>query len=211
MSVKEMLGVRFGKLLVTKRADNLKDGTAVWVCLCDCGVQKNIAGTKLRAGRQTSCGCSSPKFNSESITTHGMSRTRVYKIWAGMISRCRNPSDEKSKRLYSDKGIEVCERWKTFENFFQDMGDAPIGASIDRIDGSKNYEPSNCRWATPEEQANNTTRNRFIEHNGKTMTISMWARQLGIKPNTLTYRLRRGKSIEQALAWGGTDSAGCGP
>jgi hypothetical protein len=199
MSIKEMLGTRFGKLIVTKRAENLKDGTAVWACLCDCGAERNVAGTKLRAGRQKSCGCASPKFNSKLTTTHGMSKTRVYKIWAGMITRCNNPSSEKLKRLYSNKGIEVCERWKLFENFFQDMGDAPIGASIDRIDGSKNYEPSNCRWATSTEQANNTTRNRLIEHDNKKMTIAMWARHLGVKPNTLIYRLKRGQPVEQAL------------
>lgn len=199
MRYKEMLGTRFGKLLVTERAGNLKDGTATWVCVCDCGQKRTIAGTKLRAGKHKSCGCSSPRFTSESRSTHGMSRTRIYQIWSGMNKRCSQNAYGKLKRLYFEKGITVCDRWKSFTNFLQDMGMPPIGSSIERIDGSKNYEPSNCRWATSQEQANNTTRNHFIEHEGKKQTISQWARELGIKPNTLMYRIKRGLPIHKAL------------
>jgi len=199
MSFKEMSGIRFGKLLVKERAPNLKDGTAAWICVCDCGQERTIAGTKLRAKKHKSCGCSSPKFTSESVSTHGMSGTRVYQIWAGMNRRCSPSAFGKSKRLYFDKGIVVCDRWKIFENFLQDMGLPPNGTSLERIDGNKNYEPSNCKWATSQEQANNTTRNHCVEYLGKKQTLAEWARELGIKPNTLMYRIKRGMPIDKAL------------
>lgn len=194
-----MLGIRFGKLTVIERLENFPNGTAAWNCLCDCGTEKKVAGTKLRAGKQKSCGCSSPKFSKESISTHGMSKTRVYRIWAGMHSRCRQTKNKKTQRLYLEKGIKVCERWNKFENFYEDMGDPPDGMSIDRINGDKGYEPSNCRWATSKQQANNMSSNRLIEYNNKKMTISMWAKEIGVKPNTLNYRIRRGMPLKDAL------------
>lgn len=194
-----MLGIRFGKLTVIERLENFPNGTAAWNCLCDCGIEKKVAGTKLRAGKQKSCGCSSPKFSKESISTHGMSKTRVYRIWAGMHSRCRQTKNKKIQRLYLDKGIKVCERWNKFENFYEDMGDPPDGMSIDRINGDKGYEPSNCRWATSKQQANNMSSNRLIEYNNKKMTISLWAKEIGVKPNTLNYRIRRGMPLKDAL------------
>jgi hypothetical protein len=199
MALKEMLGIRFDKLVVVERAPNKKDGTATWVCLCDCGISKNVPGTKLRAGKQKSCGCASPKFTKVRMTTHGKSKNRTYKIWAGMKRRCSTSAKGKSKLLYFDKGIRVCNEWLDFKNFFEDMGEAPEGLTIDRIDGEKDYCFTNCRWATYEQQANNTTRNKFIEHNGKKMTIAHWAKELNIKPNTLTYRIRRKMPTEQAL------------
>lgn len=199
MPFKNLLGERFGKLLVTERRANKKDGTAVWKCVCECGQFREITGTSLRAGRHKSCGCSSPLFSTERLTTHGLSRTRTYRIWAGMKQRCSDAAIGKSKRLYFDKGIRVCKEWQDFEAFFNDMGEAPEGCSIDRIDGNKGYEPSNCRWSTPQEQGNNTSSNRVIEHDGKSQTISQWARDIGIKPNTLLYRIRRGWDIQRAL------------
>ena len=199
MSCKEMSGIRFGKLLVIGRSKSKKDGTAVWKCLCDCGTEKIVVGTSLRAGRHKSCGCSSPRFTKERVTTHGKSRTKTYTIWSGMKKRCSSVAIGKSKRLYFDKGIRVCEKWLNFENFLQDMGDCPDGCSIDRIDGDKGYEPSNCRWATPQQQANNTSKNVLITYSNKTQTISQWAREIGIKTNTLVYRLKRGWDVPRAL------------
>lgn len=199
MAIKQMTGFRFGKLVVLGEHSRMNDGAVVWLCVCDCGKEKAIAGASLRAGRTKSCGCASPKFTTETTSSHGMSRTRTYRIWHGMRQRCSDAAKGKVRRNYFDKGIRVCERWEKFENFFADMGEAPVGASIDRINGNGNYEPSNCRWATPVEQGNNTSANVVIEHLGEKKTISQWARDLGLKVNTLVYRLRRKMPVNQAL------------
>jgi hypothetical protein len=199
MTLKEMTGSVFGALTVLNREPNAKDGTAVWRCVCQCGEIRVITGTGLRAGRHKSCGCQSPRFTSERTTTHGLSKTRVYTIWQGMIERCSERAKGKTRRLYYDKGIRVCDHWQNFENFFQDMGQPEPWQSIDRIDGSKGYEKSNCRWASRKTQANNTSQNLKITLNGITKTASEWADETGIKANTIVYRIRRKWPPERAL------------
>jgi hypothetical protein len=199
MALQSLKGIKFSKLLVKERSSNLKDGSATWLCICDCGNERIIAGTALRAGRNKSCGCASPRFTTERVVKHGKSQSRVYRIWNGMKKRCSENSFGKSRKLYYLKGIKVCDRWQNFELFYEDMGDPPDSYSIDRIDGNGNYEPSNCRWASAKEQANNTFKNKKIEFDGEIKTISQWAEHLNIKPNTLLYRLRRNWSIERAF------------
>lgn len=198
MALINMIGERFGKLSVDSRADNLSDGTATWKCLCDCGNVRKIPGNKLRAGLHKSCGCASPRFTSERLTTHGKSRSRIYHIWQGMIDRTTNSNNPKF-HLYGGKGIQVCDAWRKFENFYNDMGDAPAFLSIDRIDGTKGYYKDNCRWANSKQQANNKSSNRMITYDGKTQTLSSWAAEINILPNTLVYRLKRGWEISRAL------------
>ena len=195
----DMTGLTFGALSVVSRAENAKGGTARWNCRCSCGELRVIEGTGLRAGRHKSCGCLSPRFSSDRVTTHGMSRSRTYRIWHGMHGRCSDKSTGKERRNYYAKGIRVCERWAEFERFLDDMGEAPDGMSIDRIDGRKGYEPGNCRWATSIEQGNNTAANVRLAFGGEDMTISQWARRVGLKINTLVYRVRRGWTVERAL------------
>ena len=199
MAAKDMLHLRFGLLTVVCRSNNSKDGSAMWECVCDCGAKRVIAGTSLRAGRYQSCGCVSPRFTSERLLTHGMSSTRTYRIWSGMRTRCGDGCAEKSRHKYVDKGVTVCDRWQVFENFLADMGEAPLGMSIDRIDSNGHYEPANCRWATAKQQANNMSVNHVVEFNGRALTVALWADELGIKPNTLLYRLRRGIATHRAL------------
>lgn len=199
MAAIDLTNKRFERLLVLSRNGNTSDGSALWKCICDCGSERTIAGTALRAGRHKSCGCSSPRFTSERCTTHGMVKTKTYKTWLGMLSRCSEKSKGKTRKNYWSKGIRVCERWKTFENFLQDMGETPDGLTLDRIDGNGNYEKGNCRWATDKEQANNTSANLLITHIGKTQTLAMWADDIGIKANTLLYRIRREIPLERAM------------
>lgn len=193
-----ILGDRFGILTVIERRANDKYGGSRWLCRCDCGEERVINATGLRAGRHKSCGCKSPRFTSKRVTTHGMTKTRAYSIWIGMLSRCSD-ADAPKAHLYALKGIRVCERWQRFENFFADMGERPPGHSIDRIDSNGNYEPSNCRWATPKQQANNTSMNVKLTFNGRTQNISQWAEELRIRQNTIVYRLRRGWDVSAAL------------
>lgn len=199
MPLKNLVNHQFGALFVKHRSENLKDGTATWFCVCACGNTRVIPGNKLRAGKRKSCGCLSPKFTSEKVKTHGKSRSRVYNIWRGMKVRCSDKATGKSRKNYYEKGIRVCKRWMNFQNFYKDMGDPPAGCSLERLDGNKNYQPSNCMWASYKAQANNMKSNHVVEHFGESMTISMWANRAGMKPNTLLTRLRRNWSFEVAL------------
>lgn len=190
----DIVGQQFGKLIVLNYSGiSGKYKQKYYLCKCECGKEKIIAKPNLIYSRTKSCGCYSQKnlFTSERTKKHGQSRTKTYSIWAGLKRRCSEKATGKTKKLYFDKGIRVCERWQKFENFLDDMGERPQGKTIDRIDGNGHYEPSNCRWATPKEQGNNTSANNLVEYNGKRQTISQWADELGIKANTLTYRLRR--------------------
>lgn len=116
-----------------------------------------------------------------------------------MKRRCLNPNNFAYSR-YGGRGITVCDRWlESFENFLVDMGEAPPGMSLDRIDNDGNYKPGNCRWATPLEQGSNKCNNHLIEFEGKTQSLSQWANEYGIQVGTLWYRLKEGWLIEEAL------------
>lgn len=115
-----------------------------------------------------------------------------------MKQRCLNKNREGYKK-WGGRGITVCKRWMKFENFYKDMGERPEGMTIDRIDNSKGYHKSNCKWATPKEQSNNTRKNVFITYNGKTQTIAQWSEELGISYHTIYARLRKGWEIERVL------------
>jgi len=129
---------------------------------------------------------------------HGMYRTGVYVSWAQMIQRCTNPKHKDFQR-YSARGITVCARWRSFENFLADMGERPAGMTLDRKDNDGNYAPGNCRWATRAQQSHNSSRPVLLTHQGKTQNIAAWARELGLKEDTLHMRLHRGWPLERAL------------
>lgn len=123
-----------------------------------------------------------------------------YVSWACMIQRCTNPNT-KTYHRYGGRGITVCERWLSFENFLADMGTRPApGHSIERIDNDGNYEPGNCRWATRSDQMKHTSRTRLITAFGKTQTFSDWCKELSISKGTLHKRLAKGLSAEHALS-----------
>lgn len=184
---------RFGWYLVLAYA-----GREYWLVKCDCDVLRTVRGKDLRRGRVKSCGCRRVALNRQR-TRHGKSRSAIYNIWSHMRRRCQD-SKNLAYKDYGGRGIKVCDRWQVFDNFYADMGERPsLEHSLDRIDNDGNYEPENCRWATHQEQANNQRSNRNITFQGKTQTISAWARELGIKPAALFSRFKCGFSVEEAL------------
>jgi hypothetical protein len=180
-------GHRFGRLTVEQRATNA--GRRVrWVCRCDCGAVVTVLASSL--GKTTfSCGCLGIERRCETgrNMTHGMCKTRAYRSWAQMRSRCLNRNEAAYPR-YGGRGITICERWMAFENFIADMGPCPDGLEIERLDVNGGYEPSNCVWATLIEQANNKRNNRMVVSTSRLETVAQLAGREGIKYSTAYYR-----------------------
>lgn len=121
---------------------------------------------------------------------HGLRYHPLYGRWLGMVQRCNDPNHERYAQ-YGGKGVRVCERWRSFPNFLADMGVPEAGMTIERLDGSGDYEPGNCIWATIADQNRNKSSNRFYELNGKRQCITDWAKDLGISESTLRERLTK--------------------
>lgn len=180
-NLKDMTGHRSGMLSVIVRAES-RDNKAYWLCRCDCGAEPKISGDVLRRG-QYSCGCVALGRR-----THGMSETRGYKIWGGMIQRCTN-SEVAHFADYGGRGITVCARWAaSFANFIADMGDPPPGHSIERRDNEAGYSPENCYWLPLKRQSQNRRGNIYVEVAGETVCVAEAARRLGISYGTARYR-----------------------
>lgn len=159
--VENIAGRRSGKLFVVAFAGVIgKRKGASWICHCDCGNTKVISAENIKRGKAKSCGCASNEFRSKSLTVHGQSRRKggkpsgAWSSWNAMISRCTQLGNAQYHD-YGGRGISVCESWKSFENFYSDMGDRPEGMSLDRIDPNGSYSAANCRWATPKQQTAN--------------------------------------------------------
>lgn len=131
--------------------------------------------------------------------THGMTNTRVYRVWASIITRCHNPNSDHYK-YYGGKGIVVCDRWRySFKNFLQDMGIPKDGESIDRIYVHGDYSPENCRWATDKQQRRNRTDNRKFYLDGEVLCLVDICAKYNISRGTLSGRLRSGMSLKEAV------------
>ena len=198
--IKDIVNVKFGRLTVIKFIKREKSKT-YWECQCDCGNKIITTQNSLQTGSTKSCGCLFKEGNNKKMN---LSDTKLYNTWRSMKSRCYNQKSDSYKN-YGNKGIIVCDEWLNKENGFINFYNWAINngykenLTIDRIDSNKNYEPSNCRWATRKVQNNNTSRNRYIAFNGLTLTMSQWTEKIGLNKNTLKNRLDNKWTIKKAL------------
>lgn len=155
----DITGRRFGRIVVTGFDRSVGPRKRKYFhCVCDCGKNKSVRGDYLTGGYVLSCGClrveRATAASAAVCRTHGFTRTKTYRVWAGMLQRCTNKNHPRYPG-WGGRGISVCSRWRDFRNFLEDMGVCPPDLSIDRIDNDGNYEPGNCRWADAITQRNN--------------------------------------------------------
>lgn len=203
----DLTGQVFGRLTVIEYVGSDKHRNSLWRCVCACGAERVVTRHALVQGLTKSCGC----WNRDRIREQGKRnvkhghnrrghRTSEYGIWASMKRRCTDPKHPAYPR-YGGRGIKVCDRWmNSFEAFLEDMGLRPgPGYTIERIDNDKGYEPGNCRWATVAEQQKNRSDNRWIEYEGEKLTLTDWARKLGVRSSTLYRWLKKGFTMQDVV------------
>lgn len=155
MKALDLTGQRFGRLVVLDKETQRRGTLVMWRCRCDCRKEVSAAALRLRNGQKQSCGCLHDEMAVARLTKHGMTHSPEYMNWQAMRQRCLDPNSE-SYRYYGGRGIRICARWDSFENFYADMGPRPFpGATVDRIKSEGNYEPDNCEWATRAKQTKN--------------------------------------------------------
>lgn len=157
--VDDLTGRKFGRLTVIAEDGRDRHYNVFWMCACECGSLHRVNGKTLRTGETSSCGCWRREHTKRALhARHGHARksgnSATYRCWKNMLMRCLDPKN-RDYRHYGGRGIGVCERWRTFDNFLADMGVKPNGLTIDRIDNDRGYEPGNCRWVTQGENNKN--------------------------------------------------------
>lgn len=198
----DLMGQRFGRLVVVGLSETTRYTYRCWLCRCDCGAMKVISGRYLRTGATQSCGClrreNASSQQAVRFTKHGLSRSAAYSSWHSMLTRCLDERHSAYHR-YAMRGITICASWLRFEAFYADMGDRPPGTCLERRDNDLGYFKENCTWATMAQQSRNKRNNRFLSHNGQRMIVTDWARRYGRAPALVEHRLRRGWTLEDAL------------
>ena len=195
-STVEITGQKFGMVRALARNGSSAKNQALWLCACDCGDFFTTPGASLRSGNTKSCGCRRRDAYLTSVTKHGHARagaqSKAYMVWTSMIRRCYAPND-KSYSRYGARGITVSAPWRSsFEQFYEDMGAAPPGHSLERKDNAVGYSKENCRWATVTEQNNNCRSNVMVRSSTSTMTVAEFARSIGMDYAKAYGRIHRG-------------------
>ena len=202
-NARDLTGKRFGKLVAIRPIEREEKYTNLrWECICDCGNKKNVQASNLISGHTKSCGCSWHPKGTKRNCKHDLSKTRLGNIYHGMVMRCCTESERFNG--YYGRGITVCDEWLGKDGVINFVEWAKSNGyqddlTIDRIDNNRGYSPSNCRWATYKQQANNRRNNIYITWNGETKTASQWAEIVGLKAQTIRSRYHKGWKIEDVL------------
>lgn len=188
----KVIGKKFGRLYVKQYSHTGKHYHKYFLCLCDCGNEKIVDMKHLVSGKIKSCGCLWQDNKHEYRKIHGDSKKSLYIRWLGMKGRCENRNNARYKD-YGGRGIAICEQWHSYESFkkWALKNDYKENLEIDRIDNNKGYSPSNCRFVTAKENNLNKRNNIRITYQGKTLTISEWAKETGIKKSTISARIKK--------------------
>lgn len=204
MARKDLTGKTFNRLTVLEFA-SIKNGKTFWWCECSCPAKTRlpVRADCLQDGNTQSCGCqkidSATKHGHNAVAQNG-APTPTYVSWMGMMERCYNPQDYAHYPRYGGTGVQVCDRWHDFRHFLADMGERPTGHTLDRFPNPQgNYEPGNCRWATPRQQANNRRNTRTLTFEGRTQSLSAWAEERGMRLQLLQDRYRDGWDAARIL------------
>jgi hypothetical protein len=195
-----LIGEKFGKLLVKKESGRNKKGSVLWECLCDCGNITTVSTGALRSSNTTSCGCFRKENASNIFRKHYLKGTTEYCSWQLMKDRCYNENN-KTFKYYGGKGIKVCDEWlNSPKQFVSDMGLKPNREyTIDRINCNGNYEPSNCKWASKSEQSRNRSDSIRFTINNVEKSLHDWADIYNIEARVVYKRIWRGWDIMKAL------------
>lgn len=169
------------------------------VFLCDCGNTHNTRLSKFNCDDIESCGCLRLDNFMKKCATNPHYKTAIYNCWSNMIQRCTNTNNTDFNH-YGGRGITVCEEWKDFNNFYEDMKDGHLDdLTLDRIDNNSSYNKDNCRWATRKQQGRNRRCNLYLEHKGESLCASEWAEKIGMSKACFYDRLRRGWSAKDCI------------
>lgn len=217
-NVAKFTGNKYGSLLVVSYSNHvrLKNGKVKYfvLCKCDCGTGTLMELSQIYRSKNPSCGCLPYKAKSQRFTKHGLSTSRIYRIFNAMHNRCYNPK-QNGYEIYGGAGIVVCSGWNgidNFETFVKDMGLPPTGFSIDRIDSTMNYScgkcseciknnwTANCRWTDYGTQARNTRRNKYIILEGVKLTRSEVSRKTGLAESLIKHRIESGWTEHDAIS-----------
>ncbi|ABK45339.1 conserved hypothetical protein [Magnetococcus marinus MC-1] len=209
MAKLNMVGKVIGRLVVLSPFNTSKPGRH-WKCRCECGFETIQSTSKLneavKKGKNIGCKCAreasilkAAKAAVQILRKHGLNHSKLHWMYDNMMKRCYRPETNRYER-YGGRGIGVCQEWRddrsAFYTWALEQG-WEVGLSIDRIDVDGDYTPTNCRFIPIERQASNTSRNRYLEWNGKRQTVSDWARELGVRPQALQHRVDRGWNLHR--------------
>lgn len=188
-------GKIFGRLTAIEVAGK-RGRDIMWRCACVCGSAAEVSAHSLVSGNTASCGCLRREVAAAKETKHGMTGTKTYWAWCAMRKRC----DDKANPNYGQRGIGYSDDWKTFSAFLADMGEAPIGTTLERNDVNGDYGPENCRWATQKEQTRNQRRTVRVVIDGRSVSLVDYCERTGKSYSKLRDRLQKfGWTQERAL------------